>query len=148
MKRLNPLLTFGGFSLIELLAVILITSVLALITIPSLSSVGKHLQLRAEFKRLEKFVQYLALESTRRGVPVKLSLTARQYEAETSESSPTYLGFRRLPAAMSLELSGASTNILFHGSGVNSPASIKIIGSSGRCTLTISLRGRVSSRCR
>lgn len=148
MKLLKIIDLRRGFTLPEILAVLLISSILALITLPSISIINNHIQLKKELIRLERFLQNLSLEASRRGIPVKFTIKKTGYEAETIESNPSYLGFRKLPQTLSIDLSNSKNTILFYGNGVNLPTTIRIIGPTSRCSISLSLRGRVNSRCK
>lgn len=146
--RHPSLVTYFGFTLLELIVVIFIVSLVLATSLPSFTRIGES-RIKSDAKKLASIIRYLndTAVSTKNNVYLKIDFKGRVVSYETSEEKRT----EKFESISGVELqsrgmvSDGEVVILFGSSGAKE--SFKVYLSDGKGTKTIilnSLSGRVS----
>lgn len=145
----------GGFTLVEVLLVLLIAGIIASATLPTLSF--RQASSRDEAERLARLIEHAEVMATSLGSPIGLEVSAGQYEFlrwtgtwSPMEAEPL-LGRYQLPADMSMEPQAdpdtgqaAPRVIRFPPAGYPSAFGIRVAGGGHAWLVKGNLAGRVA----
>lgn len=148
VSRCPSLVTYFGFTLLELIVVIFIVSLVLATSLPSFTRIGES-RIKSDAKKLASIIRYLndTAVSTKNNVYLKIDFKGRVVSYETPEEKRT----EKFESISGVELqsrgmvSDGEVVILFGSSGAKE--SFKVYLSDGKGTKTIilnSLSGRVS----
>ena len=135
-----------GFSLLELLVALAFLMLLVGISAPSIASLRGKSKLQREAERLRSTLTALSLRAVQQEDDAMLLVNKESYTARFSKTPKRRALFREIIPPVKL-LSSSREIITFYKSGVATPATFELGDGASRCTLRLSLRGRVASSC-
>lgn len=143
-----------GFTLVEVLIVLLIAGILASVTLPTLSF--RHVSSKDEAERLARLIEHAQVMATSLGSPIGLEISASQYEflrwsgVWSSMDPGNLLGRHRLPADIVIESQpdpdsghAAPRIIRFPPAGYPPAFGIRVMGAGHAWLVSGNLAGRV-----
>lgn len=142
MKRTSPL----GFSLLELLVALAFLMLLVGISAPSIASLRGKSKLQREAERLRGILTSLSLRAVQQEDDATLLVTKENYTARFSKTPKRRALYREINPPVKL-LTSSREVITFYRSGVTTPTTFELGDGASRCTVRLSLRGRVTSTC-
>ena len=138
--------TDRGFYSIELISCLVVTGILMAIAIPRFMSTLKRRELKTEAEALKDTTEHLIAQA--RQTSTKLSLlVSRESYAYTSLHGETPQQVVHLFKSGIVSNKNDPHTISFYPSGVTSPAAVTLTEGSYSCTVTLSLRGRITVSC-
>lgn len=138
-------LQYAG-SIFELIIALGLIALLSIVSIPSIKDQRTRLTLQAERDRLVSDLKALSLTAIRTEQTLSLLSLEHSYRAYKYfvSDSPVLIRDRSLQYSLESNLSGP---VIFYPSGACTPASLTLSAEKHRCTITLSLRGRITSTC-
>ena len=136
----------GGISLFDLLCATALAGMLFSSAWFYLKSPRRDYNLRTEAYKLKAILQTLALKAKEEEREILFELSPESYAAKDEVTEATIISHSFKPPVTALNAQGIK-RIRFSPSGVTSPQSLILLTPWRRCTITISLRGRVRCVC-
>ncbi len=136
----------GGFTVVELVAVLAVLALLASAALPFVQGVVDRMRLTNEALALKLFLErtYSHALTAREGLSIECAERSLAAYRKTGEILATH----SLSHGASLDLSSLSDRkLLFHPSIAASPATLTLKRAKRSCRVIISLRGRVRVAC-
>ncbi len=142
---------YGGFTLLEALAVILLIAIVSTIAAPNLIAWRKKAKLRSAADNLKGDLELAKIKAAQINGSVAIQYTAGDYEIFHDSGGITYVRdsgeqlyrARSLPPGVNIDLKGSS-NINFKGRGTARSGSIYLVNSNGlRKQVKVSAVGRI-----
>jgi|GEM_PF-3351782 len=141
----------NGFCLLELLATLTLAAILAAFALPTTRHLLEYGRLKRETLHLCAAIETLTLAAQQKEKRLVLAFSQHDYHAYTKENPEHLLIKRTLRPPLALELGSNPAEppltLQFHPSGVVTPQSLNLTDGRRRCTVIVSLRGRVSCTC-
>jgi len=136
----------SGVHIYELLISIVLIGVLIGIAVPSLAEYKNFRILKSESTRLALLAEDLVLQAVQREAEFRLVGRDGAYSVQDKEGNIQLT--RMLNPAVNLDVrSTSSSTVIFRASGTVSPSRMNLTSGASSCTISISLRGRVTEQC-
>ena len=139
-----------AFSLPDTLAWLLISAILLACAVPQRTGFGTSYAFNAEVLHLEQTLKSLSLLAEQREEQLDLVVDRQTYSVIPHDFPSETVATRRVSRGVSIRSStttSPSFSLKFYPSGATSPATLSISNGRKRCSLVLSLRGRVSKQC-
>lgn len=135
-----------GFSLVETLLTLAISSAMAAVALPSLSSWRDKRAVRLEAKRLELALERAYAAALSYQQPLTMTFDNSKVRASISNNQLLYSYSARPPVKIRLK-STEQTHLTFYPSHTTTPTTLLVTAPSGECSVILSLRGRTRREC-
>jgi prepilin-type N-terminal cleavage/methylation domain-containing protein len=130
-----------GFTLFEVLIVLALITILFGISLPELSKYFDRINLQQSSNSIISILSNSKRQAQEKFVKQEITILTQELHAS---NRPLF----SLPAHFHFEATFPGNKIFFHGSGVASPGTLKIVSNqNSSCTVSMSLRGRVLKEC-
>lgn len=141
MKHLSQ----RAFSLFELMAAITIAAVIALISIPAVSSFAKTTKVKTEAQRIARLIENIGAKANYSRQDILLIFLSEEYRAKYARSGKA-VAKRLIPKGVDIRPI-TRAQFTFYKTSVATPGTIKVSDESSFCLVQVSLRSRVSTSC-
>lgn len=135
-----------GFTLPELLTALCLVMLLVGLSAPSIASLRNRSRLQREAERLRSAIVSLSIRAVQQEDDALLTLLKDSYTGRFSKFPKRRALHREVTPPVKL-ISSSRDVITFYRTGVATPATIELGDGASRCTLRLSLRGRITSSC-
>ncbi len=136
-----------GHTLLELLIAVSITAAVFLAAAVSAKE-GRSLAVRRRAQQFAARLQAIGLLALQTQEDLEVELRPDGYRLSKRSSPAETLAAESFPSNLRLAPLSAERSVLrFFSSGIASPASLRLSDNACACTITISLRGRISVQC-
>ena len=136
-----------GRTLLEICIALGLLSLLAGISAPQFAATRQLLEVKRVTSQVEELASQLTILAQQQGEELVLLEIAHKLRLSTNINAGKTLRQIKLPKAITVSINTSRQRILAYPSGAISPAKIIISNKKRRCSVTLSLWGRVRSSC-
>jgi type II secretory pathway pseudopilin PulG len=136
-----------GRTLLELTMTLGLLSLLAGISAPQFAATKQLLEVKRVTSQIEELASQLTILAQQQGEELVLREISDNLRLSTNINAGKMLRQIKLPSTITIIINTSGKRILAYPSGAISPAKIIISNKIRRCSITISLWGRVRSSC-
>jgi hypothetical protein len=140
-------LSAKGRTLFELCMALGLLGLLAGISTPEFAATRQLLEVKRITRQIEELSAQLTLLAQQQGEELILRESANRLRLTSSKDAGLILRQINLPKTISLSINTIGQRIIAYPSAVVSPGKITISNKKRRCSVTLSLWGRVRSSC-
>jgi type II secretory pathway pseudopilin PulG len=140
-------LSAKGRTLLELCMALGLLGLLAGISTPEFAATRQLLVVKRITRQIEELTSQLTLLAQQHGEELILRESANRLRLTSRKDAGLILRQINLPKAISLNINTIDQRIIAYPSAVVSPGKITISNKKKRCSVTLSLWGRVRSSC-
>jgi type II secretory pathway pseudopilin PulG len=140
-------LSAKGRTLLELCMALGLLGLLAGISTPEFAATRQLLVVKRITRQIEELTSQLTLLAQQHGEELILRESAHRLRLTSRKDAGLILRQINLPKAISLNINTIDQRIIAYPSAVVSPGKITISNKKKRCSVTLSLWGRVRSSC-
>lgn len=136
-----------GHTLLEACVMLALFALAGAISAPRLSALSHQLRVRGAAAALEQMATSLPTLARQFDQTLSMRVFQHQIVLSTRTSPPRRVRVLQLPADLDIRINTSDQKILAHAGGALSPSRITIAGKTMRCSLTVSLWGRLRTSC-
>lgn len=137
----------SGRTLLELCVALALFAAMSAISAPRLTELSTQLNLRRTVSALEEITRSLPTLARQFAEPLSLKASSGQVRLATRSAPVRIIRTFNIPRNLTIRINTADQRILAHPGGALSPAKITIVDKFMRCSLTLSLWGRIRTTC-
>lgn len=137
----------SGKTLLEICMATGLLSLLAGISAPQLKATQEHIQVKGITSQISELASQLPVIANQQGVELILRKSGDKLSLSSLKTRAAIIRQIHVPPAVSLNINTQGQKISVYPSGVVSPGKIIVTNKKRRCSVTISLWGRVRSAC-